>query len=107
MRESGIYVHKAIDGNHHLSYDISYEAADLLETPEETRFSTLEYLEGQYLQQDNAEELLQAIPDEEERENPPPQVGTMYFEDQEIENLDWNLPDVEEFDPGIEGENQQ
>lgn len=98
MEESGVYVHKAIDGNHHCSYDLDYTAVDALETPEETLLSPLEYVEGQYLQQEGSEGLIQAIPDEGEREAEPPRVGTMYFEDGRIEELDWDLPDVDEIE---------
>jgi len=94
MDESGIYLHLAVDGKPHCSYDLEFKEVDQLRPPEDTMFSTLEYIEGQLYQKDDFEEFLESVPTEEIRAEgaEPPQVGTLYYDDGQIQELDFDLP---------------
>lgn len=85
----------AIDGNPHCSYDLDFEEVDRLEPPEDTVRSTLEYVESQVFAEDGYEDLLDSVPTEEIRavDVPPPQVGTLYYEDGRVEDVEVDLPE--------------
>ena len=95
MDEFGIYLHLAVDGKPHCSYDLEFKEVDQLSLPEDTMFSTLEYIEGQLYQEDDFEEFLESVPTEEIRAEgaEPPQVGWFRYEDGRIEEVEVDLPD--------------
>jgi len=94
LKESGIYLHLGSDGKPHCSYDIDFGEVEQLEPPEDTMFSTLEYVENQLYHEDDLDQLLNQVATEEIRAvgAEPPQVGTLYYEDGEITELKFDLP---------------
>jgi len=94
LNESGIYLHLGSDGKPHCSYDLDFGEVEQLEPPEDTMFSTLEYVENQLYMEDGLDHLLNQVATEEIRAvgAEPPQVGTLYYQDGEIDELDFDLP---------------
>jgi len=87
-------LNKDLEGRPHCSYEDGFVLVEQLEGPEDTSMSSLEYVENQLYQVDGFEELLEAIPGEDIRREsaPPPQVGTLCYENGEITDLVFDLP---------------
>ena len=91
-----MYLKNSKLGNHPLTYDFEFETARFIESPDDADLYRHKYIKDQYFQQENAEELLEALPYVEEEAYIFPKVGTMHTVDLQITELDWDLPDIDE-----------
>lgn len=89
--ESEIYVHLAEDGAIFCSFNRDYGEIDDLEPPENTMFSTLEYVENRFFQSDGSDELIEMLEPESERKGEPARVGEIRYDDEKILNLEFDL----------------
>jgi len=64
-----VYAHVAGDGGVHCSYGARIATVDTLTPPEDTTFATVEWIEGQFHQQDWADEVIEGIVSEPHRES--------------------------------------
>ena len=91
MNETGVYAHVDEDGFVFCSYDDSFEEVEVLEPPKDTVKSTLEYVEGRFFQEDGSDELIEDLVAEGGREDEPPRVGTLRYEDGEMVELEYDF----------------
>jgi hypothetical protein len=91
-----IYLENTKLGNHPFNYDFEFETARFIESPEDADLYNLKYVRDQYFQQENAEELLDALPYIEDEQYISPKIGTMHTVDLQITDLDWDLPEIQE-----------